>query len=140
MGLLRKAVRKSMPKPVKKARRTVRKATHPVSTARRAATPGPIKSATWAAHQVTHPIDTLEYKTLDAVWPPAGGKQTSQRVQIAPSVRSEGWPKRFTDAWFRRNVPAMSHSEVRALLQELIARKWTDAEITARVEPYCTCY
>jgi hypothetical protein len=49
-------------KPLKKARRTVRKATHPVHTAVRAATPKPVKRLERAAH----PVSLAELKLEDA--------------------------------------------------------------------------
>ena len=60
MGLL---WRLFAPKPLKKARRTVRKATHPVHTAVRAATPKPVKRLERAAH----PLSLAELKAQDAV-------------------------------------------------------------------------
>lgn len=139
MGLLRKAVRKSMPKPVKKARRTVRKATHPVSTARRAVTPAPIRRATGTTYRVTHPIDTLENKALDAIWLPSNTGRKSPKPATSALGQPGGWPKRFTDAWFRDNVPLMSAAEVESLVSELARRNWTAPDLEARVYPYCTC-
>jgi hypothetical protein len=55
MGLL---WRLFAPKPLKKARRTVRKAAHPVHTAVRAATPKPVKRLERAAH----PLSLAELK------------------------------------------------------------------------------
>jgi hypothetical protein len=51
------------PRPVKKARRTARKAAHPVRTASRAVTPAPVKKVQRAAH----PLDLAELKAQDAV-------------------------------------------------------------------------
>src|SRR5699024_237775 len=59
MGLL---WRLFAPKPVKKARRTVRKAAHPVRTATRAVTPKPVRQLQRAAH----PVSLAELKIEDA--------------------------------------------------------------------------
>lgn len=50
------------PKPLKKARRTVRKASHPVHTATRAATPKAVKQLQRAAH----PANMAKLKAEDA--------------------------------------------------------------------------
>lgn len=60
MGLL---WRLFAPKPLKKARRTVRKATHPAHTTMRAATPKPVKRLERAAH----PVSLAELKAEDLV-------------------------------------------------------------------------
>ena len=59
MGLL---WRLFAPKPLKKARRTVRKTAHPVRTATRAVTPKPVKQLQRAAH----PVSLAELKIEDA--------------------------------------------------------------------------
>jgi hypothetical protein len=62
------------PKPLKKARRTVRKAAHPVRTATRAATPKTVKKMQRAAH----PLDLAELKAEDAVVNAIRGKRRRQ--------------------------------------------------------------
>lgn len=68
MGLLRKAVRKSVrkatPRPVRRVERVVR---HPVGTAARAVTPRPIRNAERTVFNVTHPVNTVENRVLDAM-------------------------------------------------------------------------
>ena len=59
MGLL---WRLFAPKPLKKARRSVSKAAHPVRTATRAVTPKPVKQLQRAAH----PVSLTELKVEDA--------------------------------------------------------------------------
>lgn len=84
MGLL---WRLFAPKPLKKARRTVRKATHPVHTAVRAATPKPVKSLERAAH----PLGLAELKAEDAVVNALRGgkhKQRPGRGRTAPVART----------------------------------------------------
>jgi hypothetical protein len=60
MGLLRKAARRATP-------RSVRKATHPIRTAKRAATPKVVKRARRAAFVVTNPFEAIEGAFEDAL-------------------------------------------------------------------------
>jgi hypothetical protein len=69
MGLL---WRLFAPKPLKKARRTVRKAAHPVRTASRAVTPKPVKKLQRAAHPVSLAGLKIEDAAVNAV---RGGSQ-----------------------------------------------------------------
>ena len=64
MGLL---WRLFAPKPVKKARRTVRKAAHPVRTATRAVTPKPVKQLQRAAHPVSLAVLKIEDAAVNAL-------------------------------------------------------------------------
>lgn len=73
------------PKPVKKARRTVRKAAHPVHTATRAVTPKPVKRLQRAAH----PLDLAELKAEDAVASALRGRHKQAR---RPTPRPSGAP------------------------------------------------
>ena len=72
MGLL---WRLFAPKPLKKARRTVRKATHPVHTATRAVTPRPAKQLQRAAH----PVSLAELKLEDAAANALRGKPRQKK-------------------------------------------------------------
>ena len=67
MGLLWRLL---APKPPKKARWTVRKATHPVHTATRAITPKPVKQL----QRAVHPLDLAELKIEDAAVKALRGK------------------------------------------------------------------
>jgi hypothetical protein len=81
MGLL---WRLFAPKPLKKARRTVRKAAHPARTATRAVTPKPVKQLQRAAH----PISLAELKIEDAaVGPLRGRPRHKQSRNIAQPSR-----------------------------------------------------
>lgn len=64
------------PKPVKRARRSVRKVTHPVHTVTRAATPKSVKRLQRAAH----PFDLAELKAEDAVVNALQGKRKRKRT------------------------------------------------------------
>jgi hypothetical protein len=68
VGLLRKAVRKSVrkvtPRPVRQVNRIVR---HPVSSSVRAVTPRPIRQAERSVFNITHPVNTVENRVLDAL-------------------------------------------------------------------------
>jgi hypothetical protein len=75
------------PKPLKRARRTVRKATHPVHTVTRAVTPKPVKKPQRAAH----PLSLAELKAQDAVVNAVRGKRTRRSARKrAPSRRPAG--------------------------------------------------
>lgn len=102
MGLLWRVF---APKPLKKARRTVRKATHPVHTAVRAATPKPVKRLERAAH----PLSLAELKAEDAVVNAVRGgraqrptaRRTAQAANSSPAtprVRDHA-PGQFTASW-----------------------------------------
>lgn len=76
MGLL---WRLFAPKPLKKARRTVRKASHPVRTATRAATPKPVKQLQRAAH----PASLAKLKAEDAAVNALRGKPSQKQHRRA---------------------------------------------------------
>lgn len=148
MGLMRKAIRKSMPKPVREATRTVHQVAHPVSTARKAATPQPIKSATRAAFSVTHPFEVVESMAENVVVDSLTGRTRRTRKPAASGragqaaqsrVVSHGgfvdMPSRITDAWLREAVPTFSQAGLATFVSELKRRGWTDAELRARVYP-----
>lgn len=69
------------PKPVKKARRTVRKAAHPVHTAARAATPKSVKKLQRAAH----PVELAQLKAEDAAVYAVKGRRGSKRASPKPA-------------------------------------------------------
>jgi hypothetical protein len=79
------------PKPLKNARRTARKAAHPVRTATRAMTPQPVKKM----QRTAHPFDLAELKAEDAVVNALRGKRRSRvRMQAEGARRAAGpWPK-----------------------------------------------
>jgi hypothetical protein len=89
MGLL---WRLFAPKPLKMARRTVRKATHPVHTAVRAATPKPVKQL----QRTAHPIGVAQLKTEDAAVKAVRGDgskpKRSQRAAAGPKKGSSVQP------------------------------------------------
>jgi hypothetical protein len=58
------------PKPLKKARRTVRRAAHPVHCTVRAATPKPVKRL----QRAVHPVELAELKIEDSVVDALKGK------------------------------------------------------------------
>jgi hypothetical protein len=55
------------PKPLKKARRTVRKAAHPVRTASWALSPKPVKQIRRGVFAVSHPLEAAEFAAENAV-------------------------------------------------------------------------
>jgi hypothetical protein len=79
------------PKPLKKARRTVRKATHPVHTATRAVTPRPVRQLQRAAH----PVSWAELKVEDAAVDALRGKPRQKPSRSsAQTPRGTNPPKR----------------------------------------------
>lgn len=64
MGLLRKAVRRATPRPVRQVKRVV---THPVRTSVRAVTPRPIRNVQRSVFNATHPVNTLENALLNSL-------------------------------------------------------------------------
>ncbi len=73
MGLMRKAVRRATPRPVRKAKRVV---FHPARTAVHAATPRSVRKVKRTAFNVTHPVNTAENALLDSL---TGGSRRSSR-------------------------------------------------------------
>ena len=92
MGLL---WRLFAPKPLKKARRTVRKAAHPVHTATRAVTPKPVKQLQRAAH----PGSLAELKIEDAAVNALRGRprHKQSRYTARPSTEAPPPSKRNPD-------------------------------------------
>ena len=99
MGLLRKAVRRATPRPVKQVKRVVK---HPVRTTVRAATPKPIRRAERQLFNVTHPVNALENAVIDTVMPrgkprskssngssarPGGGRTSAPSTAVQPQLR-----------------------------------------------------
>jgi hypothetical protein len=64
-----------------------------------------------------------------------GALPRPQGERLEPSTEESvpEWPARFTDAWFRDNVPQMSEAQLRQLRAKLYERNWTDDEIRDRV-------
>jgi len=97
VGLLRKAVRRATPRPVKQVKRAV---THPVRTTVRAATPRPIRQAQRTVFNVTHPVNTLENAIVRSVIPAprtgtrpkSGGGRSAPRPKSTPNRRASSAP------------------------------------------------
>ncbi len=85
MGLL---WRLFAPKPLKKARRTVRKAAHPVRTATRAVTPKPVKQLQRAAH----PVSLAELKIEDAAVNALRGRPRHKQSRHTAQASTEAPP------------------------------------------------
>ena len=95
MGLL---WRLFAPKSAKKARRSVRKATHPVRTL----TPRPVKQVRRAAFQATHPWEAAERGVENQIVHAARGGRRSPG-QRSPSVAANGATSAQVRAWARRS-------------------------------------
>lgn len=92
MGFGRRFVRRSVRRAVRKSvrhatPRPVRKATHPVRTARNAATPRPVKQASRAAYTVRHPVGAAENKVV-------GAALNSPKPRRSPKPRPSPRPRR----------------------------------------------
>jgi len=117
------------PKPLKKARRTVRKATHPVSLF----TPKPVKKIRRAVSTVAHPVEAFEFGIESQIVKTVrgGGRKNSRSTR---SARADGLPHRFTDLWIRKTMPRLSMSESAYVMEDMRKRGWTEGE--RRVYPY----
>lgn len=89
MGLMKKAVRRATPKPVRKAKAVVM---HPARTAVRAATPRSLRQAKRTAFNWTHPINTAENALLDAATKKRSGRRTGSRAAAGQSADGRSQP------------------------------------------------
>jgi hypothetical protein len=129
MGLLWRLV---APKPLKKARRAVRKATNPLSLI----TPRPVKQVRRAVSTVVHPIEAVEYGLQSQVVHAVRGGRRKSRVSQA--TRADGLPHRFTDDWIRKNMPRLSESQVGYVVEDMRKRGWKEAELARRLFSHVT--
>jgi hypothetical protein len=118
------------PKPLKKARRTVRKATHPVSLI----TPKPVKKVRRAASTVAHPWEAIEFAAENQVVRAVRGG--GSRKARSTTSRADGLPHRFTDAWIRANMPRLTSQQAAYVLEDMRRRGWSENELQRRVYPY----
>ena len=126
MGLL---WRLFAPKPLKKARRSVRKVTHPLN----AITPRPIKQARRAVNTVTHPWEAAEFAVENQVVRALRGRG---KKRTAVTRRTDGIPARFTQGWIERTMPRLNPEQTAHVLAVMRARGWSDSDLRARVYPY----
>lgn len=130
MGLL---WRLFAPKPLKKARRSVYKAAHPV----KALTPKPVRRAKRAAFRVAHPVEALEGAVENQIVRSVrgGGKRrtraASMKVVIPPWI-----PARVTQQWIETNGPSLDQAQRRQFIAVLRSRNWTDDDLRKRVYPH----
>lgn len=131
MGLL---WRLFAPKPLKKARRTVRRATHPVSTLTWAVTPKPVKKVRHAVSTVAHPIEAAEFAVENQIVRAVrGGGRSKKR---AGSMRADGLPARFTQEWIERTMPRLDRAQAAYVIAVMRERGWTDDDLRLRVLPH----
>jgi hypothetical protein len=127
MGLLWRLL---APKPLKKARRTVRKATHPVSLL----TPKPIKKARRAVSTVAHPWEAAEFAVENRIVHALKG---SSKPKKASAYRGPSWiPARVTQQWIKSNGPKLSQPMAKELVRVLRQRNWSNDDLRQRVYPY----
>jgi hypothetical protein len=144
MGLLWRLL---APKPVKKARRTIKKAAHPVHTAARAATPKPIKQLQRAAHPVSLAERKLEDATVNALRGKSKQKQsrrTGQRSATTPvtAPRTMPSPGRFTVAYENGRPAWMRDGMEVTLLEgtddlEVVGESFHQDNLWRLVSPHC---
>ena len=96
MGLL---WRLFAPKGLKRARRKIRRAAHPIRTASWALSPKPVKKARRAAFKVAHPGEALEWAVEDQVV----RSVRRGRLKVSPVVASDGATSAQVRAWARRH-------------------------------------
>lgn len=100
MGLL---WRLFAPKPVKKARRSVRKVAHPVRTV----TPKPIKKARHVTYQATHPWEAAEHGVENQIVHAVRGRPAQHRRSgsgsASPVVAANGATSAQVRSWARSN-------------------------------------
>jgi len=117
------------PKPLKKARRTVRRATHPVSLI----TPKPVKKLRHAVSTVAHPIEAAEFAVENQIVRAVRGGGRSKKAQ---AKRSDGLPARFTQEWIERTMPRLDRQQAAHVMSVMRARGWSDDELRSRVLPH----
>ena len=120
MGLLRKAVRRATPRPVRQVKRVVR---HPVRTGIRAATPRSIRSAQRSVFNATHPVNTLENALLNSLTGSARrkpGRPSGSRSTLSP----------YSDVGYATGPTSHAAAYERALLGKQIAK--AEAELFSR--------
>jgi hypothetical protein len=127
MGLMRKAVRRATPRPVRKVKRVV---THPVRTTVRAATPRPIRQAQRQVFNATHPINTLENAFLDSLTgSPRSRKRATVRSSSGTVARSTATGASSSAAAYERAVraEAIAQAEQRLFSHHLAVISVPDA-------------
>lgn len=129
MGLL---WRLFAPKPLKKARRTVRRATHPVSTLTWAVTPKPVKKVRRTVGTVVHPIEAAEFAVENQVVRAVRGGGRSR----ASRPKADGLPARFTQEWIERTMPRLERAQAAQVVAVMRARGWSEDELRRRVYPH----
>jgi len=129
MGLL---WRLFAPKPLKKARRTVRRATHPVSTLTWAVTPKPVKKVRRAVGTVAHPIEAAEFAVENQIVRAVRGGGSKR---VSPQS-ADGIPARFTQEWIERTMPRLDAAQAARVIAVMRERGWTDDDLRRRVFPH----
>lgn len=109
MGIGRRIVRKSIRKATP---RSVRKALHPVRTAKNALTPRPIKKLSRAIYTVTNPIGAAQNAAIGAILYP-GGRRSSAPRRRSPSTFSGS----ASGSGVRAYEASESHSHLMSLME-----------------------
>ncbi len=113
MGLARKVVRRAVRRSVP---RSVWRATHPISTAKRALTPKPVRTAKRAVYTVVHPVSAAQSKVVNYMYStPAKGR--SRSGSGASSGQSRTYPSQVSGSGVRAEEAVRSVNQLNALLQ-----------------------
>ena len=118
--LVRKSIRKATP-------RTVRRAVHPVRTARYAATPKSVKKASRVLYTATNPLGAIENAAIGAVLNPGSRRRhRPSRASAPPLSRQSQWgptppptrsiPTISSPSTVRANEGLTSHNRIAALM------------------------
>lgn len=112
MGFARRLVRKSVRKATP---RSIRKAMHPVRTARNAVTPRPVKQLSRAVYTVTNPLAAAENALIGAALYPGRGSSRARSTSRQP-------PPGMTASEVRAREGAASHDHLARLVSVQRAR------------------
>jgi hypothetical protein len=105
MGLARRVVRKSVRRAMP---RLVRQAMHPARTVKNAVTPRPVKQVSRAAYTVRHPVGAAENKAIGAVLNRGGRRRRGGlfRTWLDAGRRRRATPRKTTATPSQLGVPA----------------------------------
>lgn len=115
MGLGRKLVRRATP-------RSVRRAMHPVRTAKRAITPRPVRQLSRAAYTITNPLGAAENALIGAALGSGGSRRRRRRGPTRSSPANRVASSGVTAADVRAAEAAASDGQLAALMAVQRAR------------------
>jgi hypothetical protein len=133
LGLVKKAVRRATPRPVRKAQRVVR---HPARSIVRAATPRAVREVQRTAFNVTHPVNTAENALLGAVPSRSSERRRARPVASSPKrTSSASWreaPIEKVPPWRRRDRERYDMARVETAAERLRTARSAKQELEAQ--------